>query len=51
MSQEREINISPQGDAIGIVVGDSNNLEGVLTKTSEDIANTKNDPPQTVTSK
>ena len=43
MPQEREINITPQGDAIGIVVGDSNNLEGVMTKTSGDIANITND--------
>lgn len=41
MTQEREINITPQGDAIGVVVGDSNNLKGILTKTSGDIANTK----------
>ena len=40
MPQEREINITPQGDAIGLVVGDSNNLKGILTKTSGDIANT-----------
>ncbi|MDJ0678215.1 MAG: hypothetical protein QNJ36_22995 [Calothrix sp. MO_167.B42] len=49
MSQEREVNINPQGDAIGIVVGNYNNLEGVLTKTSGDIANIINDPPQAVT--
>ncbi|MDJ0775423.1 MAG: hypothetical protein QNJ49_18655 [Mastigocoleus sp. MO_167.B18] len=48
MSQEREININPQGDAIGVVVGSYNNLEGVLTKTSGDIANISNDPPQAV---
>ena len=46
MTQEREININPQGDAIGVVVGSYNNLEGVLTKTSGDIANISNDPPQ-----
>ena len=40
MTQEREINITPQGDAIGVVVGDSNKLKGILTKTSGDIANT-----------
>ena len=45
MAQEREINITPQGDAIGVVVGSYNNLEGVLTKTSGDIANITNDPP------
>ena len=49
MPQEREINITPQGDAIGIVIGDSNNLEGVLTKTSGDIANITNDIPQAET--
>ena len=47
MPQEREINITPQGDAIGIVVGDSNNLEGVMTKTSGDIANITNDIAET----
>ena len=41
-----EINVTPQGDAIGVVVGSYNNLEGVLTKTSGDIANISNDPPQ-----
>ena len=40
MTQEREINITPQGDALGVVIGDSNNLKGILTKTSGDIANT-----------
>ncbi len=45
MPQEREVNITPQGDAVGVVVGDSNNLKGILTKTSEDIANTRNDTP------
>ena len=46
MAQEGEINITPQGDAIGVVVGSYNNLEGVLTKTSGDIANIANDSPQ-----
>ena len=49
MPQEREINITPQGDAIGVVVGDSNNLEGVMTKTSGDIANITNDIAQAET--
>ena len=49
MPQEREININPQGDAIGVVVGSYNNLEGVLTKTSGDLANISNDPPQAST--
>lgn len=45
MTQEREVNVTPQGDAIGIVIGDSNNLKGVMTKTSGDLANTNNDIP------
>lgn len=48
MPQEREVNITPQGDAIGVVIGDSNNLKGILTKTSGDLANTTNDTPPPV---
>ena len=45
MTQEREVNVTPQGDAVGVVIGDSNNLKGVMTKTSRDLANTNNDIP------
>ncbi|MEO0967164.1 MAG: hypothetical protein AAFX80_02205 [Cyanobacteria bacterium J06639_18] len=51
MPQEREVNITPQGDAIGVVIGDSNNLKGILTKTCGDLANTNNDTPPVIQSR
>ncbi|MEO1427715.1 MAG: hypothetical protein AAFS12_09700 [Cyanobacteria bacterium J06632_19] len=43
MSEENEIKITPQGDAVGISIGDDNYQEGVFAKTSGDVANFVNE--------
>ncbi|AFY53661.1 hypothetical protein Riv7116_1087 [Rivularia sp. PCC 7116] len=43
MSEENEITINPQGDAVGISIGDDNYQEGVFAKTSGDVANFVNE--------
>lgn len=39
MSEDNGITITPQGDAVGISIGDDNYQEGVFAKTSGDVAN------------
>ncbi|MBD2770857.1 hypothetical protein [Iningainema tapete] len=46
MPEDYGISINPQGDVIGIAVGDYNIQEGVFTKTSGDVANVVNEVPQ-----
>lgn len=43
MSEDKGITINPQGDAVGISIGDDNYQEGVFAKTSGDITNVVND--------
>lgn len=43
MSEENGITINPQGDAVGISIGDDNYQEGVFAKTSGDVANFVNE--------
>ncbi len=45
MPEEQGIYINPQGDAIGVSVGDGNILEGVFTKTTGDVANVASQTP------
>ncbi len=43
MSEDNGITINPQGDAVGISIGDDNYQEGVFAKTSGDVANVVNE--------
>lgn len=43
MSEDNGITINPQGDAVGISIGDDNYQEGVFAKTSGDVANFVNE--------
>ncbi|MEM6402346.1 MAG: hypothetical protein AAF757_19315 [Cyanobacteria bacterium P01_D01_bin.116] len=43
MSEDNGITITPQGDAVGISIGDDNYQEGVFAKTSGDVANFVNE--------
>ncbi len=43
MSEDNGITITPQGDAVGISIGDDNYREGVFAKTSGDVANFVNE--------
>ena len=45
MSEDNGITINPQGDAVGISVGDDNYQEGVFAKTSGDVANVVSENP------
>ena len=43
MSEDNGITINPQGDAVGISIGDDNYQEGVFATTSGDVANFVNE--------
>ena len=43
MPEDNRITISPQGDAVGISIGDDNYQEGVFAKTTGDVANVVNE--------
>ena len=45
MSEDNGITINPQGDAVGISIGDDNYQEGVFAKTSGDVANVVTENP------
>lgn len=43
MPEDNGITITPQGDAVGVSIGDNNYQEGVFAKTTGDVANVVNE--------